>query len=229
MKTWFLVLSFLCFAILSMPARADHHEVFIQDVFLLDQNTCGVELEIDADNQDAFQGTDRIEINGILLAELGDTEAATINTGGNVNAGDNILFASSNFVADTALQADVVFDNADCVSFATGAVFSFVIDDPLFGGPNAVIDSVTLPGGFGFNTAVSRGSDSSSPDLMDLFNETVIVRNNAGQQVTLGVEVDGDGGCQLSAASAKPKHGWQVLGFGILALGLVRKLARLED
>ena len=207
-------------------ARADHHEVFIHDIILLDSSACAVELQIDEDNQDAFVGSDRVEINGTLLAEIGDTEAVTINTGGNVNAGDAILFASSGFVAETGLIADVEFGNGSCSSFIPGSVFTFVIDDPLFGGPNAIIDSVTLPGGFIINVVAFRNSDQDSPQLVSLDSDTVVVANNSGDSVALGAApVDDSGGCQLAPNSQGHPEMWMI-GIGLLAAMLFRKFGR---
>ncbi|HEX5034992.1 MAG TPA: hypothetical protein VFW62_10955, partial [bacterium] len=130
MKTPIGLLAALVLTAAGSTALADHHEVFIHDILSLDADSCAVELQIDEDGQNGFEGTDRIEIDGTLLAEIGDTEAATINAGGNTNAGDDILFASSDFAAEVGLTPDVEFDDAACASFVPGAVFTFVIDDP---------------------------------------------------------------------------------------------------
>lgn len=203
-------------------ARADHHEVFIHDILTLDASSCAVELQIDADGQDAFEGTDRIEINGSLLAEIGDTEAATINAGGNTNAGDNILFASSGFADEVGLTADVEFDDGNCASFVPGAVFTFVIDDPAFGGPNAVIDSFTLPAGFMANVVAFRDSDTAVPQLIGLDQDTVVVSNNAGNEVVLGTPPDDDGGCRLTRGSQGHPEAW-LIGAALLAGLILRR------
>ena len=224
MKVWLSALSVLVLGAFSLPALADHHEVFIHDVVLVDADTCAVELEISENNQDNFQSVDRIEIDGVLLADLGPVVAEAINIGGNVNAGDSILFASDDFVAETGLQADVTFDDSNCSSFTSGAVFTFVIDDPNFGGPNTVIDSLTLPSGFGVNTAAVRNSGSSSPSLITLNDETVTVTNNLNQNIVLGTDVDvgGDGGCHLGA-TAGTGFGWLLVAAEVFALSLLRR------
>ncbi|HKY62288.1 MAG TPA: hypothetical protein VJR29_02625 [bacterium] len=219
MKTPIGLLAALALTAAGSTAQADHHEVFIHDILSLDASSCAVELQIDEDGQDAFIGTDRVEINGTLLAEIGDTEAATINAGGNTNAGDDILFASSGFAADVGLTPDVEFDNGACASFVPGAVFTFVIDDPLFGGPNAVIDSFTLPAGFMANVVAFRDSDTAVPQLIGLDDDTVVVSNNAGNSVVLGTNPDDGGGCRLVPGSRAHPEAWAI-GAALLA-GLI--------
>ena len=201
-------------------AHADHHEVFIHDVMLLDADTCGVELWIEEDGQNGFEGTDRIEINGNLLAEIGDTEAVTIDSGGNTNAGDSILFGSDSFVGTTGLQPDVEFANSSCASFVTGADFSFVIDDPTFGGPDATIDSVVMVSGFVSNTVVFKDAMDSQPGLVNLDSDTVVVANNNNASVTLGTVPD-NGGCAISSGTTS-RFGWVLAGFVLFALGFHR-------
>jgi len=205
----------------SWIARADHHAVFIHDVVLLDANTCAVELWIFENGQNAFEGTDRIEINGNLLAEIGDTEAAAINAGGNTNAGDSILFGSDNFVGSTGLQPDVEFSDASCAQFVSGADFSFVIDDPSFGGPDATIDSVILVSGITGNTAVFRDTQDDLPGLVNLADETVVVSNNSGASVTLGTATPSNGGCAIASGSSA-RAGWILAGFVLFAFGYHR-------
>lgn len=205
----------------SWMARADHHDVFIHDVVLLDANTCAVELWIFENGQNGFEGTDRIEINGNLLAEIGDTEAATINAGGNTNAGDSILFGSDNFVGSTGLQPDVEFGDASCAQFVSGADFSFVTDDPTFGGPDATIDSVVMVSGFTTNTVVFRDTQDDLPGLVNLADETVVVSNNADASVTLGTATPNNGGCAISSGTSS-RGGWILAGFVLFAVGFHR-------
>lgn len=224
MKIWLGLIAAIFLIAGSSTARADHHEVFIHDIILLDPSACAVELQIDEDNQNAFEGTDRIETNGTLLAEIGDTEAVTINTGGNVNAGDAILFASSGFVAETGLIADVEFGNGSCSSFIPGTEFTFVIDDPAFGGPNAIIDSVILPGGFITNVVAFRDSENDSPQLVSLDSDTIVVANNSGESVQIGIVPNNDsGGCQLAPHSQDHPVMW-LIGASLLAATLLRRL-----
>lgn len=227
------LLSLLAFPLLLFPtgARADHHEVFIHQVISLNSSSCAVALEIEAPNQDGFEGVDRIEINGSLLAMLGDTEAADINTGGHVNTGDMILFASNTFSADTHLTADANFADSQCPNFTAGATFDFVIDDPLFGGPNAVIDSLTTPQGFGINIAAVKSSESSAPALVDLVTDNVTVENNTGASVTIGDTSGGGGGsgggCLLGEAMIPESgRGLAVFGWTLLSLASFRRVVR---
>ena len=222
MKTLLGLISAIAWIAVASTARADHHEVFIHDIVLLDADTCAVELQIEENNQNGFEGTDRIEINGGLLASIGDTEAATINTGGHTNAGDAILFASNDFVNETGLTADIEFDDSNCSSFIPGSVFTFVIDDPAFGGPNKVIDTFTLPGGFITNVVAFRDSMQASAQLIGLDGDTAVITNNSGAEVVLGVNPDDNGGCRLAKNSAGHPEGW-LIGAGLLSWLLLRK------
>jgi hypothetical protein len=182
-------------------ARADHHFVFIHGVQKLSSTACAVELWISADGQDAFEGVDRITVDGVLLASLGDAAAGAINAGGHVDTGDSILFASQAFQDGVTITADVTFPNSACAGFDSDSVFEFLLDDVDFGGPDTVIDTLTAESPFGDNnTALAKASASADPVVIDLTGDSVSVANNAGAEVTIGEEPaapSSSGGCSL--------------------------------
>jgi len=226
MKFFSLSVLALVLLILPLAAQADHHEVIIHQVARLGTDSCAVELEIEAANQNGFEGVDRIELNGTTIASIGDAEAAAINSGGHVNAGDMILFASDSFEGNTGLAADVLFGDSNCASFSAGDVFTFVIDDPLFGGPNAVIDTLIAPSGFGNNSVAVKATETSTPQLVDLLNDTVVISNNAGADLTLGQSGNSGGGCRLSAGNDVPFRGLSLFGLGLFPLAWIWSLRK---
>src|SRR4030095_15599951 len=206
-----------------VAARADHHEVFIHGVYSLRPGLCAVELQIDANAQIGFEGVDRIVLNGVTLAALSDSVAANINAGGHTNAGDAILFASSAFQADTGLTADVTFDDGKCDNFVANSIFSFVVDDITFRGPNTVIDTLTAAPSFGVNlTAMTKSSMGAAAQFVDLNASTLTVKNNAGNSAVIGNSGGGGGGggCGIVHGSS-PHQAWL---FYSLALSLLLSL-----
>ncbi|HEX5037141.1 MAG TPA: hypothetical protein VFX30_08275 [bacterium] len=201
MKKILMTFTVLAALAASAPARADHHDVFVHGVQKLSADACAVELWIDEDNQDAFEAVDRVTVDGVLLASIGDTFAAAINDpSANNDTDDAILFASSSFETATGLTADVPFPDASCAAFDAGSEFSFVLDDVEFGGPNTVIDTLTASSSFGgSNTAMAKASETASPTFIDLDTDTVAVANNSGDTATLGPSGGGSssGGCSL--------------------------------
>src|SRR4030095_16626018 len=157
---------------------------------------------------------DRIELNGVTLASLGDSVALTIDSGGHTNAGDHILFASSAFQSQTGLVPDVTFSDAECANFIADTTFEFVIDDPDFGVPPVIIDTLVTSSQFGAdNTAMTKSSETASPQFVDLDLSTLTVSNNVGSDVIIGVSGGGggDGGCGLvSVENDPPLQGWLV-------------------
>lgn len=196
-----LLLAALSLLMAPAVARADHHDVFIHGVQKLSADACAVELWIDAPDQDGFEAVDRVTVDGVLLASIGDTFAAAINdVSANNDTDDAILFASDSFETETGLTADVPFPDTFCASFEAGSAFSFILDDIAFGGPNTVIDTLTASSSFGgSNTAMAKDSESASPTFIDLDTETVVVANNSGSEATLGASGGGSssGGCSL--------------------------------
>jgi hypothetical protein len=214
----FLLIVF--FLSLAGTARADHHLVFVHQVIELSPSSCAVVLEISDDGQDAFEATDRIEINGTELASLGAAGADAINTGGQTGAGDQILFASDSFVAETGVSADSSFADGQCALFVANAVFAFVIDDPDFGGPDTVIDSLTANSIFGFSgTAMTKDSAGGTPQFVDLSATTMEVANNAGDTAELGTPSGGgsSGGCNLAHGPAASSAAAYIILLGIAA------------
>ncbi len=230
MKSRLFPILLFCLVIFPLSARADHHEVFISQVVRLNAANCAVELEIDAANQNGFEGVDRIQINGTTLASIGDTEAAVIDNGGHVNIGDHILFASNSFQSLSGLNADVGFDDSGCSNFVAGASFTFVIDDPVFGGPNKVIDTLVLPSSFGEDSAAVKASDSSSPTMVNLLTDSVTVSNNAGSTSMIGSSNPNTGGGGCALAGTAPAYGAASLGIFSLLVSLgyamLRKTAK---
>jgi len=203
MKKLFAMAAVSAFLTLSAPARADHHAVFVHGVQKLSSTACAVELWISEDGQDAFEGVDRVTVEDVLLASLGDAVAADINAGGNTDVNDSILFASNSFQSETGLDADVSFPDAACAGFVANADFSFLLDDPDFGGPETTIDTLTASSSFGGdNTAMVKSSPGANPQFVDLDADFVIVANNAGDEADVGASgggtgSDGSGGCSL--------------------------------
>lgn len=184
----------------SSLARADHHLVFIHGVQKLSSTACAVELWISADAQDGFEGVDRITVDGVLLASLGDAAADAINAGGHVDTGDSILFASQAFQDGVSITADVTFPNSACAGFQNDSNFKFLIDDVAFGGPNTIIDELTAESPFGdANTALAKASAGATPAVVDLTSAAVSVGNNAGAEVSIGTTPPSasSGGCSL--------------------------------
>jgi len=224
-------LSFLAFILLIFPlsARADHHEVFIHQVVRLNSATCAVELQIEAASQNGFEGVDRIQLDGVTITSIGDTEAAVIDNGGHVNSGDKILFGSNSFEAESGINADVVFDDSNCANFVAGGTFTFVIDDPTFGGPNAVIDTLVAPGGFGENSGAVKSSQGSTPQLVNLLTGDVVVSNNVGSQATIGTSGgnnNGGGGCALTEGNSFSEPGCLAFALALVSLagyGMLRR------
>jgi len=206
MKRTAFILFTLFITALPLSAWADHHEVFIHGLQKVSSNACALELWINAPSQNGFEGVDRITVNGIVLASIGDAEAAAIDSGGHVNVGDSILFGSSSFQSQTGLAPDVTFADANCAGFSGGMDFSFVIDDPTFGGPDKVIDTLHTDSNFGGNnTAMIKSTPGSSPQFVDLNSDSVIVSNNSGTTITLGST--GGGGCSLRKAPSPMPRG----------------------
>ncbi len=195
----------LLFVSLFIPCSvfADHHLVYISKIIKMSATSCGIELTISADNQNGFDATDNVTLGSTILTDFTDvTDPAHININAdsaNNDTGDTILTGNGAFNSLLIPQStfvDLLYTvTSPCTLFVEGAAVKFINDG------TTLIDTATLPTGFGNNTAFVRTSHSDTGTLVDLTATSTTVKDNVGTTATINSTTVSAGSGGTSGAS----------------------------
>ncbi len=211
MKKLLAVVSLLSSLALSLPAFADHHDVFISRIVKLSGTACAVELQISGPNQDDFRYSDEIRLDGSELVDFGSNSAlvdslrsmsSTTN-----DDGDKLLVSSAAFDAAAGITGD--FSIGSCSGFDSSFTIAFFIDDtnPETPAGDGVaedqVDTLSTSGGWTGGSNEAMTSTGGSGTFVDLDCDQVSVTNNSPTSVNVGTANPcGNGMCDCGENSS---------------------------
>lgn len=177
MKRTLFVISMLLFLGVSTQAHALLNGSRITSVTKINDETCAITLDANGSGLLDILSLDQLQLNGGLLANLGVLVQRLLSL--DLSVVHEVLVASPAFETLTGLTADVHISNDDCTELQVGDVLKIAVPG-LLGGLN-ILDSVTLPAGFGDLTSLVI-DENGNLTILDLVDDVLDI---------VGIEVEG--------------------------------------
>lgn len=159
----------------SVPAHAIFSNGQIERIIRIDPTTCGIEIGILEDANSLLPSLSSLNIGNHLLADL------LVLLDLELGLGDHVLAATVSFEEASGIQADIELDDDDCDLLHGGNVVEL-----LRGLLGNIVDSVTLPNGFGDLTALNLDPDGDGLLLVNLADLEISVANSDGDTGSVG-------------------------------------------
>ncbi|HEX5035019.1 MAG TPA: hypothetical protein VFW62_11095 [bacterium] len=177
MKRALFVFSTILFLGISTQAQALLSGSRITSVTKIDDSTCAITLDANGSGLLDILSLDQLQLNDSLLVNLSVLVQRLLSL--DLTQVHEVLVASPAFETLTGLTADVHLDNDDCAELEVGDVLKIAVPGLL---GLSILDTVTLPGGFGDLTSILIDEEGNI-DLIELVEEVleIVGLDSAGE------------------------------------------------